>query len=107
MEVRVTSLPEALAELVALLEAQAPNAATAQQDALATAITYQADLEQLFVENEGEMPGARLEQNRLRRWWQYTDRLWVVYEVTDRRRRFRSTIRTVTIVGFEAALPGA
>lgn len=101
MEIVVKTLPEAVQELLHLL---VPPAAPS---ALIAATVYLEDLHDLFHNHNGHLPGAREERapDRGRWWWQYTNGVWVLYRVTDVRRWFRRPVRTVTIVGFEGALP--
>jgi hypothetical protein len=99
----------ARAELLALLEAQAPNRSTALLDAIVTAATYLEDLVALFDQHDGRLPGAIEERapDDGDWWWRYTNGVWVIYRTTETRRWFRSPLRAVRIVGFEAARPVA
>lgn len=105
MKIVVAILPEARRDLLALLEPRTAGS----EDAIAFARVYLADLEEQFVLYKGYPSGAR----RTRApgggvwWWRYVDGVWVVYQITDARRWFGGSVRTVTIVAFEAAPPGA
>jgi hypothetical protein len=106
--VRVISeiLPEARRDLVQLLEGRASVAS----DAVLFAAEFLADIEQQFTQFEGFPPGVRQTRGSdgAEWWWRYVNGVWAVYHVRNSRTwLFGETIRTITVVAFEAALPVA
>ncbi|WP_439625899.1 hypothetical protein [Gemmata sp.] len=103
MKVVVQILPEARHELIRLLESRCRTKAAA----LDVGTVYLEDITQQFHQHQGIPTGVRRTRaaDGNERWWRYADGIWVVYHMAEVRRLFGGTVRTITVVQFEPALP--